>query len=1500
MSEKGIRVADVKLLESERMTDNPDGGGRASGREVQDGATNNIFPDVSRLDRAYGRVSLRKTFAAIDTEHTETYYGAHAIVGERPSDERVGVLLFDTRSPADTRQNAREYIEAYMIAGPERRYHIVGPHLAGQRTLSLSAPLAEDEPNIGEVLALEEDGTPLEYIRITGVDSEVEEYTEAGETFRRRSIRVDLGQPLVRERTGAQPRLSFEDHGAPTRFRSTVVADAARYYGAGQLAADVAPEEQAIRVRTPYAPLVPATEHEEPVTDERAAREQDIPFNAGGEELELPGHRHSLFIGITQETRGLNHTAYLWPRPVPGTLSVYWRGMGNWERLRDEEADGTLSGAGHGTIDYDTGALAVTLQELPDTPSELLIQWGSETHFIDRSGTEASVDNRPPLLTENVGEPILPGSLRVEWVAGDTVRSVTDGDGDTGGDLSGDGTGRVAYTSGDLSVAPDQWPDPGTTVWITYDKATLRREVINPVDPPEGSTFPASVPPGSGIEGADKSGGGKDGDDLTFADVNKGTAVSPITYTVEHPPIMPGTLQLHWTVGRGTDFVEHFKDIFSHEHALKRILTRDRDNDLTVGESEVTPGAQTPMPNGAREVYGIEDRRGQSVPSDWYEVIKGERQESGYRYPEAIEWTDAVTFEPVEKTDGTSMNVGPEGVQPGTEYLLNTSDPVEEIVEVIAGSGTFVPREHWYLSRGDYYDLIGFNSGVGGSTQEGSRLLLDSLHDEQGVEAGRLYTVRIQPDDPEGAIINKVLDDKGEALLERHWEKAINEHGELAIRFVDDFTRRYYAGSGHDWLVVYDQPDETYSGFNPDDFEGDGTEWTVFYKTTTHHRAPLTVKYRPDGVEASEVLARTLHSVYFAKVDDIDETELMSQASNVGEFIRTATDDGDLPTGRLRIGTGASEQPAVDGGVDYATGEITWRPTANYTYERAFEQTRTKLGREVLTQVSEAVQEMGESPAIKDYLFGHDITSHLVGEVEAAEAGEVFVSSPVTVEYIEDDVTTVQSREVALEPPPLILNLLPRRQEEIIPGTLRFRWGGDSYWDENGAIYREEDGQRIQAGEVDYADGTVTLENIAHSGGATVQIDRMVTSRETPGESQVYFRTPGSPVRPGSLSISAVTVSGEHITAQAMHNGLIQTEKMHGFIDAETGIVYLAFGEEIDLADLDTEDPPAWFHEGLVYGEEGAEKVYKPIRCQAGSIRFNAVIVQYLPLEASVLGLDPVRLPQDGRVPMYRPGDVLVIADPQTHELETGATAGDTYQLPRDDLGSIEVRDHEDTPVPAEMYETDLSAGTVTLTDAFSTEGLIEPLQVIHRKEEMALAADVQISGRIGLSRPLKRGFTAGATVASAMIIGDLNARVERLFADTAWAGEWRDEPVEAPAAQYNRTNFPLALTNRDAITERWAVHFTSTDEFELIAETLGIVARGNTSQDLAPENPATGRPYFTLDAEGWGTGWSPGNVLRFDTRGAQAPMWMIRTVLQGETDVNEDRFTIQVRGDAN
>ena len=181
----------------------------------------------------------------------------------------------------------------------------------------------------------------------------------------------------------------------------------------------------------------------------------------------------------------------------------------------------------------------------------------------------------------------------------------------------------------------------------------------------------------------------------------------------------------------------------------------------------------------------------------------------------------------------------------------------------------------------------------------------------------------------------------------------------------------------------------------------------------------------------------------------------------------------------------------------------------------------------------------------------------------------------------------------------------------------------------------------------------------------------------------------------------------------------------------------------------------------------------------------------------------------------------------------------------------------------------------------------------------MAQVSDVQISGRLAFTRQITHDYPVGSHVSSALVSGDLRAYVSNLFDQATWNGTFLDAiSGSAATATYNDVLAPIVVTNAGAITERWAIQFTNATSFNVIGEHVGVIATGTTGSNIAPINPATGKPYFTLAAIGWGSGWATGNVLRFNTTGALFPVWVVRTIQQGPETVTNDAFTVLVRGD--
>lgn len=74
-----------------------------------------------------------------------------------------------------------------------------------------------------------------------------------------------------------------------------------------------------------------------------------------------------------------------------------------------------------------------------------------------------------------------------------------------------------------------------------------------------------------------------------------------------------------------------------------------------------------------------------------------------------------------------------------------------------------------------------------------------------------------------------------------------------------------------------------------------------------------------------------------------------------------------------------------------------------------------------------------------------------------------------------------------------------------------------------------------------------------------------------------------------------------------------------------------------------------------------------------------------------------------------------------------------------------------------------------------------------------------------------------------------------------------------------------IALDSRSTITEDWQLEVFAADRFKLRGRAMGVVASGALSDVVAPINPATTRPYFTLTFARLGE-VKVGDVLSFST----------------------------------
>lgn len=578
---------------------------------------------------------------------------------------------------------------------------------------------------------------------------------------------------------------------------------------------------------------------------------------------------------------------------------------------------------------------------------------------------------------------------------------------------------------------------------------------------------------------------------------------------------------------------------------------------------------------------------------------------------------------------------------------------------------------------------------------------------------------------------------------------------------------------------------------------------------------------------------------------------------------KTVRDNG---LGRMRDTLGADY-----GTVDYVTGIISLK-------------TETTVGMPRALYAWVSLGNNAQGFAVRRFLFQgweyfpvganmpNDETAHVSVKYRTMDADSA-ISAPITTSALKFDLTNQYS-------------------ENIVPGSVNFTLGGRTYFDRAGNLYYSLDvatGNAIKAGTLNYQSGEVTLDAWVTAASSTVSVKSLLTSMDGRPVDEVTFRAPVAPLRTGSVQVLATRLAGGLMNVSANTAGDFVGTDVSGHVDYDTGVVRLRFGSVVTAAGNETQ---VWYSAANV-GTDG--KVFKPAPVFANTIRFNAVGFTYLPLDADILGLDPVRLPQDGKVSIFRPGGFAVLG--HTASVTATVSNGQVVNCARVRLSRVRVIG-ADGQVINTGYSADLEAGKVTFT---SVSGYVQPVSIEHRIEDMVQVSDVQINGQLAFTRQVTHTYPfPGSFISSALVGQDLKARVSVLFDQATWdAVTYADSVVGSVApGTYNDILAPLAVTNKGAVTEKWALRFTNTTTFDVIGEHVGTISSGTIATDTSPLNPATGSPYFTIKGIGWGSGWAVGNVLRFNTVGALFPVWIVRTIQQGPESVINDKFTILVRGD--
>lgn len=527
-----ITVADLKFFQSERMTDETDGGGQMTDNEIVSGTDNQIFDDVSDVDRAAGDVSLRKVYAAVTSANTDKYLDAGVVVFAEPADPAASVLVFTTGSYYDERSALKDRIESTIVRGARWNGWLWGSHFTGQRAITIWQRPENELPSTGQRLVLIKRSNSVEvasqFLWVTRVtDTLRNQYDDKG-AYSVREVVCELSEALETDYTGLEP--SREDPiigtGTTLLYDTRYNAEAVALYGIRPTVALAETGDYTIQVDTLYEYIIPTSLSETALAD----------VNPGGDSPALiAGNDGTINFTTTTQSIKPNVTLYCGTGIQPTTLSISVSGA----TITDDNAKAMLAGSQIGEIDYGNGLIrwngscpnySTASKTVTFTPAARPLR------VADTAATSVTVENRGYVWVMTLSPIPAPQTLRISYRVNNKWYVLTDqGGGLLAGADSSYGNATLNFTTGTVTMTTGELPDVNSEViytWGTPVNYTARGG--DPVDAPvaRGQTAHAGVAPGT---------------------VSVSWTVGATTYTLDDAPAADGNL----TGTGGTGFVRY-------------------------------------------------------------------------------------------------------------------------------------------------------------------------------------------------------------------------------------------------------------------------------------------------------------------------------------------------------------------------------------------------------------------------------------------------------------------------------------------------------------------------------------------------------------------------------------------------------------------------------------------------------------------------------------------------------------------------------------------------------------------------------------------------------------------------------------------------------------------------------------------------------------------------------------------------------------------------------
>jgi len=462
-----ILSGDIKLVASQVMDDVPEGGGAPTSVVIADGVSNAIFPDISELDRAGGRVNLRKLHVSVQTNDRSTYMGSNMIVAEPPEDPRVSVTLFTTESTFDRRTQAASRVESYLNKGPMWPGILYENHIAGQRSVQVLQETKTELPAIGQTLVLVQYEGLInqieQYIRTTAVESVTRTfYDENGNPFDKAVVTLSISDALRNDMIGnpATKSLSLVTNAA--KLRDTVVADAGTYVGVTPLAQAAGLGDFTVNAESVYTQLVPSAQTESPISDVRTNGLSAALVPTGGPITQ------TISMGFTTSVN-----MFVGGPIYPGSLSITRSGV----TVTDQGGLLISAAAEVGQVDYDNGICKLSTDVWGTSGGSHVVTFTPAAVpdlISDQRAIRVTAESRALNYTFVMEDIPVARTLSLSYLAqGRWYVLRDDGSGKLSGISSAYGVGTLNYTTGSVSVTLGALPDVGSSVIIqSFSKVT--------------------------------------------------------------------------------------------------------------------------------------------------------------------------------------------------------------------------------------------------------------------------------------------------------------------------------------------------------------------------------------------------------------------------------------------------------------------------------------------------------------------------------------------------------------------------------------------------------------------------------------------------------------------------------------------------------------------------------------------------------------------------------------------------------------------------------------------------------------------------------------------------------------------------------------------------------------------------------------------------------------------------------------------------------------------